>query len=114
MLFCVVQAIIYFHQHIASADPLQPPKIDPNYLANDFGETERRHLLLTLTSVIPDTELLVAGFQFMEKAADVSYLKEIIEAQTVPPVPLSREQLKGFAFYLPLVCLPSHRALLYI
>ncbi|PPR05909.1 hypothetical protein CVT26_008801 [Gymnopilus dilepis] len=65
--------------HIASADPLQPPKIDPNYLANDF-----------------DTELLVAGFQFMEKAADVSYLKEIIEAQTVPPVPLSREQLKGF------------------
>ena len=47
----------------------------------------------------------------MEKAADVSYLKEIIEAQTVPPVPLSREQLKGFAFFLPLVCLPSHRAL---
>ncbi|KAJ7112908.1 alcohol oxidase [Mycena epipterygia] len=62
--------------HIGSADPLQPPVIDPRYLTHEF-----------------DIFSLLAGYRAIEKLAQTAPLADIIVKQIVPATPLSDEEV---------------------
>ncbi|KAJ7499635.1 alcohol oxidase [Mycena latifolia] len=65
--------------HIQSADPFQPPLIDPRYLTHDF-----------------DIFAHLAGYRAIEKLAQTPPLAEIITKQTMPPPNLSDEDVLQF------------------
>ncbi|KAJ7820002.1 alcohol oxidase [Mycena olivaceomarginata] len=62
--------------HIQSADPLQPPLIDPRYLTHEF-----------------DVFSLLAGYRAIEKLAQTKPLADIIMKQLLPATPLSDEEV---------------------
>jgi choline dehydrogenase len=61
--------------HIASADPAKPPKIDPNYLAEES-----------------DAKVLIAGIQAVRRLATAPTLKRLIVRETRPGAEVRTEQ----------------------
>jgi len=61
--------------HIDSTDPFKSPRIDPKYLSHDF-----------------DIDALVVGYRLMEKVVGAEPLKDLIEAQSLPPLVLEDDQ----------------------
>ncbi|KAF7972027.1 hypothetical protein HWV62_19243 [Athelia sp. TMB] len=61
--------------HIASADPLAAPVIDPNFLSSEF-----------------DVEALLAGYRLMEKVVAQAPLAGLIAAQQLPPAVLEADE----------------------
>lgn len=72
-------------QHINSADPHDPPTIDPHLFEEEI-----------------DLELLVAGFKTARKLIRSSHFKDIVEKEARPKADIiSDEQIKGTAYCLP-------------
>lgn len=78
-------------QHIDSTDPFKAPLIDPKYLSNAFGLFFPR-VLPQISSRVPDVETLLAGYRLMEKVVGTDPLKDLIEAQQLPPAVLSEDE----------------------
>ncbi|KAJ6579513.1 alcohol oxidase [Mycena vulgaris] len=62
--------------HIQSADPLQQPLIDPQYLTHEF-----------------DVFSLLAGYRAIEKLAQTPPLADIVAKQVLPGTPLSDDEV---------------------